>query len=1288
MKRYQKILLWGLGSIAVLCLVFWLGLHFFFQSSYVRNIASDRISEIIGLPVEVEELSIGGASSEVKLKVFAPAEEENGKPVEFATISSVSTDVSATDLVTGRADPQMIQLKRAAINLKVDRDGKLLLPSLNGKGGTLPNRLPNIKIENGSITIHQEGRPAFQIAGIDINTKITDRQIEITGTANDPQWGSWKVSGLINIEQKTGFVKLDTDQGTLRSELLHSIPFVPLATWKHVDATGQTPASVRLELGKDQQFQYAVQLQPNAKANLTLPDIDSTLTNVAGTIRITGKQVEILDCQANIADGKVHVQSTLDFSPEPSRLNFQIQTESVNIQKLPTDWGLPQQISGFLRGKANLELLVHADGTIEPKGTGSGTVEQAKIAGLPAEIRLRLRGDGKRYRFDSEQPPDANDKIRGPRAPVVQDPPKSDDSKPTNFDATVTLKDVDVAELLTRLNYKLPYHLDGKVTVKFNASVPIGGVADQRSYRFQGTISSPKFRFEGFEVKSFAAEVRYRNGLLTLSSLTGLIPSADQSNGSFRGTASAQVDPKGELRADLDLKEIPIREVLKAIPNAHVNMNGRVNGNAKVKSDVEKLTDIKSWSGTATLTSSNLELSGRSVQSILIDGKLDQGIFQLTHADAVIEGLPLTSSGQFNLSQPYPFSLKANTKPTETDDFRRLIPEARLPFAASGKLDTASEISGDLQSWKFNASGTAHLTDLKLGSSEGNAASFRWETNSETIQIKDLQAQMFKGSISGSSKIPLNSNEAGTLDVSFKDVDSDALTRLVPDFPVPLSGRITGHVKVEANKKIGSEDYSISSDLELTAPRLTVHGVPAERLAGKVTIVKGVAEYQLEGRALGGTFDVKGHYPSQKKEKNEKPDRGHVRLQKFDLSRLAKAIGIEGIKDLQGLVDVSFEYDADFANGSGRFAITGLKWARNSIAENLSGTIQLRNGLLDIRDVTGRIAGGTIRIRARYDLEDSQRNFYTITLDRLDLRRFGQLIYGRPDGNEGEMTLTIRGRPGTSNRGTVTITISSGQLNGLAISDVRIPIDWEGGHERGQLTIREGIARIGEGRLAINAEYIYGSSSKLSGNIKFNDIRMRLLISGASSVLGNGRMTGRFDLAGQTIRSIDDISGSLTATLNQASVREIPLIQVITPYLSPTNLLSPFEAGEVKGRLAKGIFRIERLGLSNPGAQVYAEGSITRKGNVDLDIVAATGQVGPNVRALRLLGLRLPTMIGPLPVTLIKEVSDLLSNRTIRLSVTGTVKTPIVRVNTAALLTDTAARFFLGQYLPDPLSDK
>jgi hypothetical protein len=98
---------------------------------------------------------------------------------------------------------------------------------------------------------------------------------------------------------------------------------------------------------------------------------------------------------------------------------------------------------------------------------------------------------------------------------------------------------------------------------------------------------------------------------------------------------------------------------------------------------------------------------------------------------------------------------------------------------------------------------------------------------------------------------------------------------------------------------------------------------------------------------------------------------------------------------------------------------------------------------------------------------------------------------------------------------------------------------------------------------------------------------------------------------------------------------------------------------------------------------MFMEGTVGLTGRLDLDVVAVTNRIGIDPRMLQAFGLRIP-MIGPIPVGLIMEVTSFLSNRTIRLRVTGTMDQPIVQVNVGQILTEEAVRFLLNPYLPAP----
>jgi hypothetical protein len=262
-----------------------------------------------------------------------------------------------------------------------------------------------------------------------------------------------------------------------------------------------------------------------------------------------------------------------------------------------------------------------------------------------------------------------------------------------------------------------------------------------------------------------------------------------------------------------------------------------------------------------------------------------------------------------------------------------------------------------------------------------------------------------------------------------------------------------------------------------------------------------------------------------------------------------------------------------------------------------------------------------------------------------------------------------------------------GNISGVPVADLRVPFDWTiapGG--TGRLSILEATANTGTGRVEANLKMEWGYDARVDGDVRFMNVPLRAISPELSSfsLFGNGRITGRLAVTGSHVRSIEDLTGSLVATLNQTSVKEIPILQQTIPFMNTAGLTQPFQSGEVRGNLSQGIFRVQKLVLVNPGAQLFADGTITRAGRIDLSLVAHTGRQNP---LLSLFGAKLPA-IGPIPITLIQDVSQFLSNRTIRLSITGTTKDPIVRLNTAALLSEEAVRFFVARYvLPSGTAD-
>ena len=1300
--RIGRWALYAMATCVLLMVSLWFGLQCYLATNSGREMVAQQIQSRLGLPVEVQSVRLGFSSSSISISVYDPSlSREQG---EILAVKSATADVSLFDLLRGHIDPKTVDLQGVTLSLRVDQDGKLIttLPkSPEGVSGT-PS-LPEIKLTGGRIAIHQDGRPEFSLENLQVNVDPgASGEVKLSGSIDDPNWSKWTISGNINSSAKTWRLELATDDGPLTMDRLSSIPFVPASLWTHLHADGRGAANILFTESSDQETHYAVTIKP-AAASLTIPDANTTLQKVTGLIHLAGTKLELQGTRAELAGGTLAVDGSVDFGVQPTTVKLKVAAAGLDIQQLPEQWGLNTDIQGKLQGHADLTLVIQPDGRIEPRGGGSGSIEDAKVLGIPASISMRLVGDGKQYRFENpdSKPQPALPKTgtsgsrfdrkkpvpcAGQPAPKAPEHPKKEDA-PDSVDATIKLRGVEISELLEKLNVKLNYKITGKVSAEVNMSVPVGRVASQAAYRFTGKISSPELHLEGLVLRDLSATAVYQDGKLTLTALTGKINQPGDlkaTPGTFHGTAIVERSPPGNVSMNFSFDRIPVGELFKTIPGWSIEISGQAAGKAEFKTPYEKLSDSLAWTAFADLSAPELVVASRKITGLHVGVDVNRGAATLKNTTVTIEGIPITADAQLSLTGKFPFSAKVQTKGTNATDLRKLVPELQLP-AIEGLLGIDAQVSGTASPLSFNAIGQITASKLTLAKTRANEIDLKWQVTPEKLVVSELKATVFGGTISGSADLPFASDKGGKFELGFKNVDAEAATEFVPDFPIPISGQATGKVSGTIDPAKPGQSRIGKMDVDLSAPKLTVQGFPAERLVGKASLNRGVLDYHLEGKLLGGSFEIKGSYPGPKAKAPvpvPKSERGTLKLTGLELSLIASQLAVPSLAPLRGRVDATFDYDNDLSAGNGRITVSGLAWGESVFARELTGVLLLKDGMVSLSELNGRLAGGELRARAHIRLNEKARNSFSVGVYSADAKKLFAVVPEVREKLDGPVNLTIHGQLGRGVRGSGTLSMIRGMTAGVAVADLRIPFDWSiGAGGFGRFVIREATVNTGTGKMEAKLTYEWGLGARVDGQVRFVNVPLRTIVPelGTFSLLGNGRITGRFDLNGTNLRSWNDLNGSLVATLTQTSAKEIPILQQAIPFLNPTGLVQPFQSGDIRGTLSRGVFRVERLALVNAGGQIFAEGTITMAGRIDAAVVAHTGMAGPVAGAFQLFGA-VPT-IGPIPVGLILDVSEFLANRTIRLNITGTVKNPVVRVNTAALLSEEAVRFFLARYV-------
>src|SRR5262249_5921789 len=138
---------------------------------------------------------------------------------------------------------------------------------------------------------------------------------------------------------------------------------------------------------------------------------------------------------------------------------------------------------------------------------------------------------------------------------------------------------------------------------------------------------------------------------------------------------------------------------------------------------------------------------------------------------------------------------------------------------------------------------------------------------------------------------------------------------------------------------------------------------------------------------------------------------GRLRVERLFVGRLARELGLgERARSLRGVmtVDLPFRFDGPDREpvGRGRGAVPDLPWQGSELADDLRGDITLSSRGLVIRDVSGQLAGGELRLRGSVLFFQGARGWFNLSLTGAEASQllafdesFANALKGRIDVN-------------------------------------------------------------------------------------------------------------------------------------------------------------------------------------------------------------------------------------------------------------------------------------------------
>lgn len=752
------------------------------------------------------------------------------------------------------------------------------------------------------------------------------------------------------------------------------------------------------------------------------------------------------------------------------------------------------------------------------------------------------------------------------------------------------------------------------------------------------------------------------------------------------------------VRANLKLTDVDIPDLLaRAKVQSSVKLVGKLSLEVAAEIPTNAPGSLGGYRATGKARTPSLQVEGLTLTDVTADVQLKDGVLTLSRFSATFPADATGKPGGFVGTAR--FGIEPRTELT-ADLTLTDIPLNQVAAAVPGYADKADgrvsgrfdftlpgDQLGSLQA--VVANGTLTSSGVTLFGQKADRVKIDLALKDGVARLTKADVDIYEGTVTGEATVPVVGDKAGSFAVGFKGVNAGKLTAAIPKSPVSVQGKVGGKFAGTIPPVRNFDATKLTGDLDLNAPQLVVQGVPTTKLAGKVGYKPGAITYDLKADALGGTVAVDGTYPlTDDPAPDANPAGGTVRLDRVRLNTLGRTLKVAALEPLRGEVTLTLKYgfSPDGPAGAGRIEVRDLGWGDDDFtASKLTSDIRLTPQGVEAPGLAGEFAGGTVRGRVRYDFDEPRKSFAAVALENADAADLaGPLGF---DTVAGRVSATFRSTLGRQLRGGGTVTTTRAKISGVEVSELRVPYRWSYAPGVGlEFTVRDGTGTVAGGRVTARAEVQVNRTARVEGRIEFVDVNVGALAAGfGTSAYGVGKTTGRFDVSGTDVKSRSDLNGTLTARFGQTTVRELPVLGTISPFLSPVQALTRFESGDVLARLGAGQIRIERLALAGTGAKLFADGTVGLDGRLDLAVVYNTNQIGPVSPVFRLIARNIPA-IGPIPVGLIVRVTEALSNRVVRLTIGGSTSRPAVQLNAAGLLSENAVRFFVGQYVPVPVT--
>jgi hypothetical protein len=866
------------------------------------------------------------------------------------------------------------------------------------------------------------------------------------------------------------------------------------------------------------------------------------------------------------------------------------------------------------------------------------------------------------------------------------------------YEATVKLAAVNVdLSIANRLpaQWRPPLQMSGAVS----ASANLSGQLDPRRIEGTGDFNARNLQAGGARLDSLGFAFSADENYLALSRLA-VVAYRGRVDGSVKvplaDAAEGEVDLRWQQvnfgRALTDLRSV-LAEKAPSLAAAldEQPVEGWTWGSVTAHAPPGKVLDPASWTGDLDISLAAIRLFGWTIPKGFVKGKLANATAELTRLVFDINAARLRGVAQLQLAAPYGFESKLTIDKIDLADFNKLPEVIKPPVKLAGAVSLAMEAQGTLEPLDLTGNGSVAADQIEADGARLDRLAVKFDVEKDRVELKTFHAELYEGQIDGTASITFRGDDKGKITFTWGNVDLGELATDVLRLPLPLHGKIGGKLNIEipARKLSDLAAWSVNATFETST--LTAESVTLGKLAGRLAYDGRMLAYNLAGDLLRGTLAWSGRWQP----RAEKPaaNDGHLQIAGARLGALAPLFREQAaLGTLTGQVNVNVHYQHDektgLPSGAGDLDIDDLRIDDVALLSGVHAVVRVAADRIEIANVEGALAGGSLNASATLYFDPRRRGSFRASIGDADLAQV-LVPWGRIAArSRGVIDAQIQGFAGGGRPLQLNgvLAIRRGRFDGVELSSVRAPFNgsFDLSSGRGVIQMHGVTGQVARGRLTGDFDLTLASGLGLNGRGKFTGLDLRTLLqqSAAASRLASGKLSGTYTLAGRNIRTLVDLTGTLNADLIDTQALSLPILQRTLPFLTGgVSGSTSFDTGELRAHLSRGVIRIERFSLSSGSVQIFAQGNVSLSGRLSLSVLANTGQLNARARTVSLLASRIALFVAP-PVGLLLEVTQFLSNQVINLEVSGTIRSPTVRIRPLQFLGQEAAQFFLLQALP------